>query len=102
GGRPSSAPRGRRRVTGQGAEWQCAGDGGRSSAGLRSKNPTGTSVKPAYSTGITGQSSGRAKWVIPNVYQSTTSASASGRSAAVQRGRPSPPALRLGQSPAAR
>ena len=28
-----------------------------------------------YSTGITGQSSGRTKWVTPNVYQSTTSVS---------------------------
>ena len=31
-----------------------------------------------YSTGITGQSSGRTKWVTPNVYQSTTSVSVSG------------------------
>ncbi len=38
---------------------QCPGAGGTSSAGLRSKNPDGTSQKPAYSTGITGQSSGR-------------------------------------------
>ena len=28
-----------------------------------------------YSTGMTGQSSGRTKWVTPNVYQSTTSVS---------------------------
>ena len=33
-----------------------------------------------YSTGITGQSSGRTKCVTPNVYQSTTSVSAIGRS----------------------
>ena len=39
-----------------------------------------------YSTGMTGQSSGRTKWVTPNVYQSTTSVSTSERSAAVQRG----------------
>ena len=55
-----------------------------------------------YSTGITGQSSGRTKWVTPNVYQSTTSVSAIDRSAAVQRGRPSPPACWFGNSPAAR
>ena len=79
--------------------------GGRSrtsSAGLRSKKPTGISMKPVYSTGITGQSSGRTKWVTPNVYQSTTSVSSSGRSAAVHAGRPSPPACWFGNSPAAR
>ncbi len=53
---------------------------------MRSKNPTGISMNPVYSTGITGQSSGRTKWVTPNVYQSTTSVSVNGRSAAVQRG----------------
>ena len=51
--------------------------GGTSRAGLRSKNPTGVSRNPVYSTGMTGQSSGRGRWVTPNVYQSTTSASTS-------------------------
>ena len=44
--------------------------GGTSSAGLRSKNPNGESRKPVYSTGMTGQSSGRTKCVTPNVCQS--------------------------------
>ena len=72
-----------------------------SSAGLRSKKPNGMSVKPVYSTGMTGQSSGRTKCVTPNVYQTTTSVSAIGRSCAVQRGSPSPPACWFGYSPAA-
>ena len=36
-----------------------------------------------YSTGMTGQSSGRGTWVTPKVCQSTTSVSTSDRSAAV-------------------
>ena len=47
--------------------------GGTSSAGLRSKKPTGFSEKPMYDTGMTGQSSGRTTWWEPNVYQTTTS-----------------------------
>jgi hypothetical protein len=35
--------------------------GGTSRAGLRSKKPTGESRNPVYSTGMTGQSSGRTK-----------------------------------------
>ena len=70
---------------------QCAGDGGTSRAGFRSKKPTGESRKPVDSTGMTGQSSGRGMWVRPNVCQTTTSVSATGRSAAVHRGSPSPP-----------
>ena len=54
---------------------------GRSSAGLRSKNPSGRSVKPTETTGITGQSSSRGMWVPPKVYQTTRSRSAA-------RGRP--------------
>ena len=59
--------------------------GGTSSAGLRSKNPAGTSWKPVVSTGMTGQSSGRGTWVTPNVCHTTTSVPTSDRSAAVQR-----------------
>ena len=51
---------------------QCP-DGATSSAGLQSKKPTGISVKPVYSTGITGQSSGRGTWVTPNVCHTTMS-----------------------------
>ena len=43
-----------------GRQWsECGCDGGTSSAGLRSKKPTGLSVKPAVVTGMIGQSSGR-------------------------------------------
>ena len=80
--------------------WQCPGWGGTSSAGLRSKKPTGRSWKPQVATGITGQSSRRGTWCEPNTYQSTISVSSSERSAAVQRGRPSPPACWFGYSPA--
>src|SRR5207253_5423617 len=76
--------------------------GGTSSVGLRSKNPNGTSENPAYSTGITGQSSGRGMWVTPNVCHSTTSVSTRERSAAVHWGNPSPPPDWFGCSPAAR
>ena len=69
-------------------------------AGLRSKKPMGLSVKPTYSTGMTGKSSGRQKWVVPTVCQSTTSVPATGRSAAVQAGSPAPPGCWLGKSPA--
>src|SRR5207248_8410348 len=80
----------------------CSSLGGTSSAGLRSKNPTGISMKPVYSTGMTGQSSGRTKCVSPNVYQTTTSVPAIGRSCADHRGKPSPPSCWFGYSPAAR
>ena len=55
---------------------------GMSSAGLPAKKPAGLSLKPTWVTGITGQSSGRTTWWAPNVYQSTTSVSSVGRSAA--------------------
>ena len=56
--------------------------GGTSMDGFRSKKPVGFSVKPAYSTGITGQSSGRGTWVTPRVCQTTTSVSSTDRFAA--------------------
>ena len=57
-----------------GLQWsECGCDGGTSSAGLRAKNPTGLSWKPAVVTGMIGQSSGRGTWWWPNVYQTTTS-----------------------------
>jgi hypothetical protein len=58
------------------------GQPGRSRVGLRSKKPTGRRVKPQRATGITGQSSGRGKWVIPKVCQSTMSWPSMSRSAA--------------------
>ena len=80
---------------------QCAPRvGGMSSAGLRSKNPTGLRVNPAWSTGMTGQSSGRGKWVGPKVCQMTMSSPSIGRSARVQAGRPAPPGFWLTKSPA--
>ena len=63
-------------------QWHCSG-GGTSSAGLRSKKPTGTSWNPQYSTGMTGQSSGRGTCVTPNVCHTTMSVPTSDRSAAV-------------------
>jgi hypothetical protein len=55
---------------------------GRSRIGLRSKKPTGRSVKPQWATGITGQSSGRGKCVIPKVCHRTMSQPSMPRSAA--------------------
>jgi hypothetical protein len=49
--------------------------------------------------GITGQSSGRVTWWMPNTYQSTTSVPEIGRSCAVQAGRPSSRSLWLQNSP---
>ena len=85
-GRCSRSARGRPRPgCGSPQQW-CFGDGGTSSAGFRSKNPTGFRWNPVRSTGITGQSSVRGMWLVPNTYQSTTSVSRSWpRSAAVQR-----------------
>ena len=81
---------------------QCDDGGGTSSAGLRSKNPTGTSEKPVDSTGMTGQSSGRTRWVTPKVCHTTISVSSIGRSCSVHTANPSSPLLWLGCSPAAR
>jgi hypothetical protein len=50
-----------------------------SRVGLRSKEPTGWSVRPASVMGMIGQSSGRTKWVTPMVYQRTMSWSSRGR-----------------------
>jgi hypothetical protein len=55
---------------------------GRSRMGLRSKKPTGRRVKPQVTTGMTGQSSGRGKCVIPKVCHRTMSAPSMSRSAA--------------------
>ena len=74
-------------VTAQGPTWSPDGraqveqvsEGGTSSAGLRSKNPAGNNEKPQYSTGITGQSSGRGIWVNPKVCQTTRSVFSSER-----------------------
>ena len=70
--------------------------GGTSSAGLRSKKPNGTRLKPEYSTGMTGQSSGRGMCVTPNECHSTMSVSTTGRSWAVHAGSPAPPLCWLG------
>ena len=83
-----------------GNEWPwCWPDGGTSSAGLRSKNPNGLSQNETESQGMTGQSSGRVMWWMPNTYHSTTSVFSIGRSCAVQRGRPVSRSLRVGNSP---
>ena len=44
--------------------------------------PFGGGVKPQVATGITGQSSGRGKWVIPKVWHRTMSWPSISRSAA--------------------
>src|SRR3984893_5127311 len=62
--------------------------GGTSSAGLRSKKPTGLSQNETVSTDITGQSSGRVMWWMPKTYQSTMSVSWIERSCEVQIGSP--------------
>jgi hypothetical protein len=96
---PSSTKRPGNRTTTW--EWQWSPSGGaRSIAGLRSKKPLGFSVKPTYSHGITGKSSGWQKCVVPTVCHSTMSVSVTGRSAAVHAGRPAPPGCWLGKSPA--
>ena len=51
------------------AQWQRPGLGGTSRAGLRSKKPHGFSENETVSTGMTGQSSGRGMWWMPNVPQ---------------------------------
>src|SRR5215467_58799 len=58
----------------------CRMGGGTSSAGFLSKKPTGLSAKPMYETGMTGQSSGRTTWCVPNVYHTTRSVFSSGAS----------------------
>jgi hypothetical protein len=53
--------------------WRRGRGGVSSIAGFCSKKPEGLSIKPAYATGITGQSSGRWIWCTPKVYQATIS-----------------------------
>ena len=67
---------------------------------MRSKNPTGFSENDVMSTGMTGQSSGRVMWWMPNTCHSTMSASAIGRSAFVHSGSPVSRRLWLQNSPA--
>ena len=71
---------------GRGVRFGSAESGGTSRAGLRSKKPNGLSQNETASAGITGQSSGRVMWWMPNTYQSTTSVFSMFRSAAVQAG----------------
>ena len=66
---------------------------------MRSKKPNGFSQNDTASVGITGQSSGRVMWWMPNTYQSTTSVSSIGRSAAVHKGSPVSRSERFGKSP---
>jgi len=68
---------------------------------LRSKKPTGLSVNPVWSVGMTGQSSGRGKWVRPKVCHSTMSLFSIGASSATNAGRPPSPGCWLTKSPAA-
>src|ERR1019366_6443573 len=74
--------------------------GGTSSVGLRPKKPVGLRVNPHRLTGITGQSSGRGKWVGPNVCHSTTSAPSMSWSPAMKAGMPAPPGFWFTKSPA--
>src|SRR5215204_1021168 len=69
-------------------EWHWGALGGTSSPGLRSKKPTGLSQKETVSTDITGHSSGRVTWWMPNTYQSTMSVFSMERSCAVHTGSP--------------
>src|SRR6185436_16111751 len=69
---------------------------GTSSAGLRSKKPTGLSAKPMYVTGITGQSSVRTTWWAPKVYQTTSWALLRGASSSTYAGSPAPPGCWFG------
>jgi hypothetical protein len=66
---------------------------------LRSKKPNGLSQNETMSEGITGQSSGRVMWWMPNTYHSTTSVFSMDRSAVVQTARPSSCSLWTGKSP---
>ena len=59
---PPSAPRDYGQLPGAWCPQDPPSGRGTSSAGLRSKKPTGLSAKPMYVTGITGQSSGRTTW----------------------------------------
>ena len=54
------------------AECEPYASGGKSIAGLCSKNPSGLSMKPSEATGMTGQSSGRGAWACPNTYQTAS------------------------------
>src|SRR4029077_590865 len=67
--------------------------------GLRWKKPLGLSQNETVSTGMTGHSSGRVTWLMPNTYQSTTSASSIGRFCFVHTGRPVSVWLWVGISP---
>src|SRR5262245_2685334 len=66
--------------------------GGRSIAGFSAKKPFGFSMKPAYSTGMTGKSSGLHTCVCPNVCQTTMSSFSMLRFCLMNFGKPSPPA----------
>lgn len=75
----------------------CPGSGGaRSTVGLPEKKPSGLSVKPVDSQGITGKSSTRGTCASPNECHRTMSSSSRDLSAAVHAGRPpaaTPPRL---------
>src|SRR2546430_8711857 len=86
----------RQRLAGHG---QSGWLGGTSRAGLRSKKPNGLSQNETMSLGITGQSSGRVMWWMPNTYHSTTSVSSIGRSARVHAARPESCSLWTRKSP---
>jgi hypothetical protein len=57
------------------------------------------SQNETMSLGITGQSSGRVMWWMPNTYHSTTSVSSIDRSARVHAARPESCSLWTGKSP---
>jgi len=74
---------------------------GKSSVGFLSKKPDGMRWKPVYSTGMTGQSSGRGTWVSPTVCQTTRSQSSILRFSAVISASPPCPACITVFGPAA-
>ena len=59
--------------------------------GLRSKKPSGSSLKPIRSTGITGHCSGRGTWWEPITGHSVSSSPSSERSACCHTCTPSSP-----------
>jgi hypothetical protein len=62
--------------------------GGKSTAGLPSKKPSGFKVNPVTSQGMTGKSSGRGTCATPNACHKTISSFSMLRLAAVQSGNP--------------
>ncbi len=69
---------------------------GKSIAGLAAKKLFGFNIKPVYSTGMMGKSSGRQTWLTPKLCQTTMSSFSIDRFCCTHPGKPSPPACWLG------